>query len=333
MVTLLPYSNDDAYLGYGYDGINALPFDGISQFVYSKNLKRFLDESNGYDIYHANGIWTYPTFKTIRTAKKQDKPCIVTIHGMLNSNALKMTSFKKRSFLKLFQKRDLESIACIHATSKFEAECIRALGIKTPISIIPNGVNDYGLRHEYSNDGITRFGFVGRTDPVKNIDILLQAWLALGKKSQNCQLSIIGGGNDCDYLKNLHNFANEHNMDNVVFFGLLPKDKTLQEMVKLDYLILPSRSENFGMVIPEALNMGIPCIATKGTPWEELNTYNCGWWIDGDIESIAETLKCAITTSTENYKLMANNAINLVKEKYSINKTVNELIKLYKSLV
>ena len=64
MVTLLPYSNDDAYLGYGYDGINALTFDGISQFVYSKNLKRFLEQHNGYDIYHTNGIWTYPTYKT-----------------------------------------------------------------------------------------------------------------------------------------------------------------------------------------------------------------------------------------------------------------------------
>ena len=203
MVTLLPYSNDDAYLGDGYEGITALPFDGKTQFVYSKNLKRFLEQHKGYDIYHANGIWTYPTFKTIRTARKQDKPCIVTIHGMLNSNALKMTSFKKQLFLKLFQKRDLESVACIHATSEYEAECIRTLGIKTPISVIPNGVVDYGFRHTHSTDGIIRFGFVGRTDPVKNIDVLLKAWLSIGKEAQNCQLEIIGGGNDPEYLKNL----------------------------------------------------------------------------------------------------------------------------------
>lgn len=333
MVTLLPYSDDDAYLGNSYDSITALPFDGVSQFVYSKNLKRFLERHRDYDIYHANGIWTYPTYKTIRTARKQDKPCVVTIHGMLNRDALRMTSFKKQLFLKLFQKRDLESIACIHATSENEAESIRALGIKTPISVIPNGVADYGFRHTYSNDGITRFGFVGRTDPVKNIDVLLEAWLSLGKKAQNCQLTIIGGGNDKEYLKNLHNFVKEHSISNIEFSGLLPKDETLQEMVKLDYLILPSRSENFGMVIPEALNMGIPCIATKGTPWKELNTHNCGWWIDGNKESISDAIECAIATSSDNYKLMAHNAINLVKERYSIEKTVEELIKLYKSLV
>ena len=333
MVTLLPYSNDDAYLGNGYDGISPLPFDGVSQFVYSKNLKRFLEKHSGYDIYHANGIWTYPTFKTIRTARKQDKPCVVTIHGMLNSNALKMTSFKKQLFLKLFQKRDLESVACIHATSEYEAKCIRALDIRTPISVIPNGVVDYGLRHTYNNDGIIRFGFVGRTDPVKNINVLLEAWLSLGKKAQNCQLTIIGGGNNPKYLKKLHNFVKERNITNIEFTGLLPKEKALQEMAKLDYLILPSRSENFGMVIPEALSMGIPCIATKGTPWEELNTNNCGWWIDGNTESIADAIQNASATRSDDYKLMANNAINLVRDKYSIEKTVEELIKLYKRLI
>ena len=332
MVTLLPYSDDDVYLGNAYDSISALPFDGVSQFVYSKNLKRFLEQQSGYDIYHANGIWTYPTFKTIRTARKQDKPCIVTIHGMLNSNALRMTSFKKQLFLKLFQKRDLENIACIHTTSEYEAECIRELGIKTPVAVIPNGIVNYGLRHSYSNDGIIRFGFVGRTDPVKNIDVLLEVWHKLGNKTKCCTLTIIGGGNDPEYSKKLHTFVCEHNMTNVMFTGLLPKDKALQEMAKLDYLILPSRSENFGMVIPEALSMGIPSIATKGTPWEELNSHYCGWWIDGSKDSIADAIISLIATSSEEYKLMANNAINLVKEKYSIDKTVDELINLYKQI-
>ena len=87
------------------------------------------------------------------------------------------------------------------------------------------------------------------------------------------------------------------------------------------------------MVIPEALSMGIPCIATKGTPWKELNTHNCGWWIAGNTESIADAILSSMAISNEDYKLMANNAINLVKKKYSIENTVEELIRLYKSLI
>ena len=333
MVTLRPYSDDDAYLGGGYDGINALPFDGKTQFVYSKNLKKFLESNRGYDIYHANGIWTYPTYKTIRVARKEDKPCIVTIHGMLNRDALKMTSFKKQIFLKLFQKQDLQSVAYIHATSEYEAECIRELGITTPIAVIPNGVIDCKLKHSFSIDGIVRFGFVGRTDPVKNIDILLSTWQKLGNYTKNCQLAIIGGGNDSEYSKKLHTFVSEHNMNNVVFTGLLSKEKALREMAKLDYLILPSRSENFGMVIPEALSMGIPCIASKGTPWNELNTHNCGWWIDGNEDSLCDAIKNALNTPTEEYNLMATNGVDLVMSKYSIDKTVDKLINLYKALI
>lgn len=333
MVTLLPYSDDDSYLGEGYDSINALPFDGKTQFVYSNNLKRFLEKNRGYDIYHANGIWTYPTYKTIRVARKENKPCIVTIHGMLNKDALKMTSFKKQIFLKLFQKQDLQSVAYIHATSEYEAECIRELGITTSIAVIPNGVVDCGLKHSFSSDGIIRFGFAGRTDPVKNIDILLSAWQRLGNYTRNCQLTIIGGGNDNEYSKKLHTFVSEHNMNNVVFTGLLSKEKALQEMAKLDFLILPSRSENFGMVIPEVLSMGIPCIASKGTPWNELNTHNCGWWIDGNEDSLCDAIKNALNTPTEEYNLMATNGVDLVMSKYSINKTVDGLINLYKALI
>lgn len=333
MVTLLPYSDDDTYLGSDYDGINALPFDGKTQFVYSKNLKKFLESNRGYDIYHANGIWTYPTYKTIRVARKEDKPCIVTIHGMLNRDALKMTSFKKQIFLKLFQKQDLQSVAYIHATSEYEAECIRELGITTPIAVIPNGVIDCKLKHSFSSDGIVRFGFVGRTDPVKNIDMLLSSWQKLGNYTKNCQLTIIGGGNDSEYSKKLHTFVSEHNMNNVVFTGLLSKENALQEMKKLDFLILPSRSENFGMVIPEALSMGIPCIASKGTPWEELNTHNCGWWIDCNEDSLCDAIKNALNTPTEEYNLMATNGVDLVMSKYSIDKTVDKLINLYKALI
>ena len=289
--------------------------------------------NKGYDIYHTNGIWTYPTYKTIRVARKEDKPCIVTIHGMLNRDALKMTSLKKQLFLKLFQKHDLQSVSYIHATSEYEAECIRGLGITTPIAVIPNGVVDCGLKHPFSSDGIVRFGFVGRTDPVKNIDVLLSAWQKLGNYTKNCQLTIIGGGNDSEYSRILHTFVSEHNMNNVMFTGLLPKEKALQEMAKLDYLILPSRSENFGMVIPEALSMGIPCIASKGTPWKELNTLNCGWWIDGNEDSLCDAIKNTLVISNEEYNLMAESGISLVKSKYSINKTVDGLINLYKALI
>jgi glycosyltransferase involved in cell wall biosynthesis len=180
-------------------------------------------------------------------------------------------------------------------------------------------------------NSVKRFGFVGRINPIKNIDLLLEAWAKLGNKTENCELIIAGEGNAI-YKKQLTDFVSDKGLKNVVFCGFLSGNDLTEMVSSFDYQLLVSKSENFGMVIPEALVCGVPCIATQGTPWKELNSRNCGWWIDNNRESIADAIKCAINTSSDEYKLMANNAINLVKEKYSIDKTVDELIKLYKQI-
>ena len=332
MFTLLPTSNKDVCLADNFDNIIKMPYDGITPFVFSKNFKNYLENNIKYDIYHANGLWTYPTHKTIKIATKYNKPCILTVHGMLNRNALKMGRIKKSIALNLFQIKDINKLSIIHSTSKYEAECIRELGIKIPIALIPNGIEISPRILEKPNDGILRYGFVGRIDRVKNIDVLLSAWNRLGTNIKNCELSIIGGGYDEKYLFELRKFVTENKL-NVRFTGMLSKENTLIEMSKLDYLILPSRSENFGMVIPEALGMGIPCIASKGTPWEELTTHNCGWWIDGNEDSLCDAIKDSLKTSTEEYNLMAKNGVNLVKSKYSINKTAELVHNLYNFVV
>ena len=62
-----------------------------------------------------------------------------------------------------------------------------------------------------------------------------------------------------------------------------------------DLFVLPTFSENFGIVIAEALAAGVPVITTKGTPWEDLRTRQCGWWIDIGVEPLAAALREAIS--------------------------------------
>ena len=54
---------------------------------------------------------------------------------------------------------------------------------------------------------------------------------------------------------------------------------------------VPSDFENFGMIVTEALSVGTPVMASLGTPWEELNTIGCGWWIDRTPENIAQVMR------------------------------------------
>ena len=334
LLTLLPHHPNDLFMGSDRKGIVAFEYDGKTKFVYSRNLKKYLSENRGFDLYHANGIWTYPTHITARTAQKLKKPYIITVHGMLNENALKYTSLGKRAFLSLFQKEELSRAACIHATSKYEAECIRKAGINTPVAIIPNGINKNEICScKKENDPICRFAYIGRIDPVKNIETLLSAWYKAGFVKSDRELLIIGGCNDTYYLKKLLNFTKRHQMDNVRFTGQINHEETERMYATMKYLVLPSKSECFGMVVPEALAKGIPVIATEGTPWSELNDYRCGWWIKNDTGSLCNALVTAYSTPGKDYDEMSENGIKVVTRKYIIEECAKKMKMLYEYIL
>jgi glycosyltransferase involved in cell wall biosynthesis len=82
------------------------------------------------------------------------------------------------------------------------------------------------------------------------------------------------------------------------------------------------------MVVPEALWKGIPVIASKGTPWEELETHKCGWWITNDAKNLAQTLEIALQISETDRIAMGKRGNNLIVEKYTLN-AVGNMMKLF----
>jgi glycosyltransferase involved in cell wall biosynthesis len=61
---------------------------------------------------------------------------------------------------------------------------------------------------------------------------------------------------------------------------------------------LPSYTENFGVVIAEALSQSVPVITTKGTPWSVLPKIAAGWWINNDVSSLSLILDTATKKSS-----------------------------------
>ena len=102
-----------------------------------------------------------------------------------------------------------------------------------------------------------------------------------------------------------------------VFTGALNDDEKWTAYARADLFVLPTYSENFGIVVAEALWAGVPVITTKGTPWEELQERKCGWWIDIGIEPLATALKAAMSLSDEERREMGARGRKLVEEKYT----------------
>ena len=58
-----------------------------------------------------------------------------------------------------------------------------------------------------------------------------------------------------------------------------------------------SDSESFGMSVLEALSAGVPVVATRTCPWEEIEAHGCGFWVAPDPESLAKSIRRILSDS------------------------------------
>ncbi len=327
VLTLCPQSPTERMLGED-SFIKAYPHDARTPLAISRNLRRSLAESN-YDLYHTNGLWMDVNHATCAHARKIGKPYIVSLHGMLYPEALTRSAWKKKLMLALGHKKDIAFASCIHATCVQEMEYYRALGYTNPVAIIPNpvGVPDYLSSIQRSNDCF-RIGFLGRIHPRKHVHDLITAWSCMGDFVKEGELLIIGQGDD-DYMNQLHTQVAQNGLRNVRFAGFLSGKDKFEALASLSGLFVPSDFENFGMIIPEALLVKTPVMASLGTPWEELNTHCCGWWRDNSVESLCACIREAQRLSNEELLAMGERGKQLILNSYSSTKVAQMMTTLY----
>lgn len=257
--------------------------------------------SGNYDLIHGQNLWDPLYYKMAKIARKYKIPYMMTPRGCLEPWAYKGQGFvknlKKKIAMFLYQKKDLQNAACILATAQMEADNIRALGIKSPIAIIPNGidVSEYKCRTIDDKPFIKKqILFLSRIHPKKGIEFLINAWALLKEKYPDWNVVIAGNGEEF-YINQLNTMISDYRLEECIkiippVFG---KEK-YKLYCESSLFVLPTYSENFGMVIAEAMSCGIPCITTNGTPWQELNEKNIGWCIDISQENLLQTISTAI---------------------------------------
>jgi len=306
----------------------------IKKLSYGNTLRKIVNRGE-YDLLHGHGIWQIPVHNMAKIARQKNLPYIITPRGMLEPWALRTGKWKKKLALILYQRKDLARAACIHATAKMEAENIRKLGFYNPIAIIPNGIDidQFPLpanRLTKQKEKHTLL-FLSRIHPKKGIEILIEAWQTVNLSlKQNWQVEIAGNGDE-KYISSLKHLIQKRGLSNEIkIIGPQFGNEKLAAYHRADLFVLPTYSENFGIVVAEALACGVPVITTKGTPWEELNTYNAGGWIDIGIEPLKATLNKFLAYSDEERFMMGENGRKLIEENYSIKQVASKMIDLYK---
>jgi len=93
--------------------------------------------------------------------------------------------------------------------------------------------------------------------------------------------------------------------------------------------VLPSYSENFGLVVAEALACGVPVITTRATPWDELRTRRCGWWIETGSAAMVSALREATSLNDEDRRAMGHRGRQLIEQKYTWEVAAKQMLAVY----
>jgi len=295
-------------------------------------------------IIHDHGIWLPSNYTSTVYANECQLPLVISTHGMLSPWAKNHKSFKKKLAWNIYQRKNIKKATIIHATSSQEADHLKSFRFNVPIVIIPNGVK----KKDESNDNVNLSGkwlkeisflkrykiilFVGRVHQVKGLMNLLKAWNYLKPCKDNFKLVIAGPSED-NYKAKLMKYIISNNFDDQVeFLGTLEQGQ-INDLYKASFVLaLPSFTENFGMVVPEALRYGVPIITTTATPWSELVDTNAGWYIPPTIEGLVKALNSAINLSPKQREEMSISAEKL-STKYLWDNVGKIYLETYKQLL
>jgi glycosyltransferase involved in cell wall biosynthesis len=228
----------------------------------------------------------------------------------------------------------LNSADLIHTTSAIEKDNVSSFGIKTKSFIVPNGVdvinrNEYKLKLIKTNKKICLF--LGRLDPVKGLDLLIESW---NKVKNDSWLLVICGPDEKKYKKDLLIKIKRYDLEkHVMILNPIYSKQKFNLYTQSDIFVLPSYGENFGISVAEALACGIPVITTSFTPWSDIVKYRCGWYINLDLDSLVYALNDSFSTTKSHLIDMGNRGVELVREKYSWENISNSMYLNYINLL
>jgi glycosyltransferase involved in cell wall biosynthesis len=254
-------------------------------------------DSSGNHLVHFHGAWQLAQARLARQLSRRGIPFVVSPHGMFEEWALHHKWWKKFPYFHLVEKRYLNEAIALLATGRLEAEHLRDLLPGRRVEALPLGLTgdalpDYDAARRalgWKNDERVLL-FLSRLHIKKGLNLLLEA-LASMQIPQATRLVIVGDGED-NYVQSIRAKAQRLGkaLPKIDWVGKVWGAARWPYFQGADLFCLPTFSENFGLAVLDACQVGTPVLTTTMTPWLDYLGDRKGFICEPTVEGVAHQL-------------------------------------------
>ena len=282
------------------------------------------------DVIHLSSFFFPTSFITAFVARIFRKKMVWSARGELDTHALGHSKWRKKPILWLI-KTFIGKYPIFHSTCPEETIYIKKIfGADSKVVEIPNYIE---LPVEITRNPKKYFLYIGRIHPKKAIDNLIRAVSISEKFKDSGYILKIAGEGKSEFENALLKLVNDLKLENKVeFAGQIEGDGKQQLLADAFWTIMPSHTENFGVVVLESLAQSTPVIASKGSPWEILEEENIGFWTENSPEILAKKIEEVLEMSETEYTDYRQGCRGFVEKKYDIKENISAWVDLYNNL-
>lgn len=293
--------------------------------------------NDGCSIYHIHGIWKAPQILAAKACIDSSLPFLFSVHGMLEpwlwNRQGYVNYFKKALFWRLLGRRYMLNCSIIHAITPLERDHLYELLPDSTIEVIPNAIQLSSLNDPSKFSSRSKsFLFLGRLEPKKGVDILINAFAHSGLGPE-WSLDIVGPSWSDSYFSALRNLVDKYSLsDCIKFHGPLVGDEKKAFLRNSWAMVTPSHSEVVGLVNLEAANYFLPSITTHQTGLSDW-TEGGGMLISPNVIPLSNALSEASSWSSEEQFERGVASRSLVERRYSWEAVMPLWTSLYSTLI
>lgn len=323
--------------------IKYFPVRFLKHYKFSHRLAGALRNSiPDFDLVDIHSLFQFSTLAASFYCRKYHKPYLIRPIGHLDPYSFRHRFIVKKIYFELFERFNLNGADAIHFTTKDEMRLASSLRLKAKPVVIRLGIDTrdfnplpaYGLfRGKYPQLKDKKILlFFSRINFKKGLDILVNAFKIINRQRKDVYLAIVGP--DDGYKDIVVRWLQDAQLlDRTVFTGMLTGAEKLAALRDSDIFVLPSYSENFGIVVVEAMASGLPVVISDHVGLHAMiSEAGAGIVVGLSAQALAEALAHLLNNPVACQE-MAAKAKALVAEKFEWDTIAKSMSAVYEDIL